>query len=143
MGGINLKCLEILKSYLVSESEDKKKTTLDVSDWKLINKTAEVSEWWMLAERFRTRSFLLVVKPKLKSVEVMVYLYGDLQLYGVLKPSAWIKYKQFGVYGTVSLALTSNNATLSQIKKITEFAPIPGKRNFVSQAKRGKCEIFL
>ena len=43
MGGSNSRCLEAIKNYLVSESDDKKKTVFDVSDWKLINKTDTVS----------------------------------------------------------------------------------------------------
>ncbi|XP_078484460.1 sentrin-specific protease 1 [Ciona intestinalis] len=37
MGATNTECLEILKSYLVSEHQDKKKADYDVSDWKIIN----------------------------------------------------------------------------------------------------------
>ena len=42
MGGSNQKCLQTLKDYLVSESEDKKKSTYDVANWKLVNKIADV-----------------------------------------------------------------------------------------------------
>ena len=43
MGGDNLTCLETIESYLVSEMQDKKNQTLDVSQWKLTNKEANVS----------------------------------------------------------------------------------------------------
>lgn len=35
MNGVNDKCLELLKDYLVSEHNDKKKSPYDVSDWEL------------------------------------------------------------------------------------------------------------